>query len=89
MARIIAYPGSGLVGIAISKKIGSKPNRNRLKRRYRAAIDSNSEFLDLRLDYVVVVNAEAAEASFEKIDAEVKAVFAGVNQRWAAELESS
>ena len=89
MARIIAYPGAGLVGIAISKKIGSKPRRNRLKRRFRAAIDLNSELLDRRLDYVVVVNAEAAEASFDAIETEVRAVFAGVNQRWAAELESS
>ena len=89
MARIIAYPGTGLVGIAISKKIGSKPRRNRLKRRFRAVIDSNAENLDLRLDYVVVVNAEAAEASFDAIEREIKTVFAGVNQRWAAELESS
>jgi ribonuclease P protein component len=89
LARIIAHPGTGLVGIAVSRKIGSKPRRNRLKRRFRAAIESSTDLLDQRLDYVVVVNAEAAEASYEIIDEEVRTVFAKVNQRWAAELESS
>lgn len=45
--------------------------------------------LDQRLDFVIVVNAEAAEAPFERIDEEVRTLFAKVIDRWAAELESS
>jgi len=89
LARIVAYPGTGLVGVAVSKKIGSKPRRNRLKRRFRAAIELRSDIVSERLDYVIVVNAEATEAGFDSIDAEVKSLFAKVTQRWAAELESS
>ena len=77
------------MGIAVSKKIGSKPRRNRLKRRFRASIQSAPNLLDQRLDFVIVVNAEAAEATFERVDEDVRTLFAGVRQRWAAELESS
>ena len=73
---------------AVSKKIGAKPQRNRLKRRFRAAIDLHSNLLDQRLDYVIVVNAEAVQTRFESIDDEVRTLITKVIQRWAAELES-
>ena len=89
VARIVAYPGTGLVGIAVSKKVGSRPRRNLLKRRFREAVSDRQNLLNQELDYVVVVNAEATEASFERIRLDVRALFAKVIDRWAAESESS
>ena len=77
------------MGIAVSKKIGSKPRRNRLKRRFRSAISSLPDLLDHRLDFVIVVNAEAIDAPFGHINDEVRALFSKVKQRWAEELEFS
>lgn len=77
------------MGIAVSKKIGSKPRRNKLKRRFRAAIASAPDLLEQRLDFVIVVNAEASEAAFESVEKEVRALFTMVIKRWADELESS
>lgn len=89
LSRVIAYPGSGLLGIAVSKKIGSKPRKNRVKRRFRDAIAGARDLLDCRLDYIVVVNAEAAGATFTSIDKDVRALLARVAERWESELECS
>jgi len=88
-SRIIAYPGSGLVGIAVSKKVGSRPRRNKLKRRFRDAILCRRNQIDRRLDYVLIVNAEAAESPFDRVEEEVRMLFARIVERWAAESESS
>ncbi len=88
-ARIIAHPGTGLVGIAVAKKIGSKPRRNHVKRRFRAVLSGAHGLLDSRLDYVLVVNAEGATATFSGIDAEVRSLLIKVRDRWESELESS
>lgn len=45
--------------------------------------------LDSRLDYVLVVNAEGATATFSGIDAEVRSLLIKVRDRWESELESS
>lgn len=84
---MIAQPGSGLVGFATSKKIGSKPQRNRAKRRAREAARKTN--LDPRLDYVVVVQAEAPTASFERLAEDLAKAIEGMRDRWASELESS
>ena len=44
--------------------------------------------MDQRLDYVVIVLAEGAEAPFEDIRKDVANVFGKMGERWAGELES-
>jgi ribonuclease P protein component len=83
------HPGTGLVGIATSKKIGGKPQRNHVKRRIRAAVALNPEPPDKRFDFVLVVSPSAANAPFVRIQEEVRRLFAEGVARWAEELESS
>jgi len=85
---VIALPGTGLIGIATSKKIGTKPQRNRAKRRFREAIRQQPQILNPRLDIVVVVTEAGSGATFDRIREEVKALFGKAIERWAEELES-
>jgi len=77
------------VGIAVAKKVGSKPRRNHLKRRIRAAVRSSETEINPKLDYVIVVSSEALDAVFERIEEDVRNLFREVAKRWADELESS
>lgn len=85
----VLHPGTGLVGIATSKKIGGKPQRNHAKRRIRAAVQLNPEPPDARFDFVLVVSPGAVNAPFGRIQEEVRRLFAEGVGRWAEELESS
>ena len=89
VARIIAYPGTGLIGIAVSKKIGSHPRRNKLKRRFRDAIFHRRDLPSREFDFVVIVNAVAASVTFERIEEDGRTLFDKIVERWAAESESS
>ncbi|MDR3690221.1 MAG: ribonuclease P protein component [Fimbriimonas sp.] len=88
-ARLIASPGTGLIGFAVSKKVGSRPRRNKLKRRFREAVFDLREDLDRRFDFVLMVNVEAVEAPYERVRTEVRALFAKAVMRWAEDSESS
>ncbi len=83
-----SLPGKGLLGIATSKKIGVTPKRNLAKRRFREAV--RTQFLvETKLDYVLIVKNEAADATFERIQQEVRTLFEETKRRWADELEFS
>ena len=77
------------MGIATSKKIGGKPQRNHAKRRIRAAVQLNPEPPDSRFDFVLVVSPSAVNAPFVRIQEEVSRLFTEAVGRWADELESS
>jgi ribonuclease P protein component len=81
-------PGTGLVGIATSRKIGTAPRRNRTKRRFREAIRLQT-LTHQGLDYVLIVKQDAATAPFERILIDVAALFQEAKGRWADELEFS
>jgi ribonuclease P protein component len=89
MARLAALPGTGLLGIATTKKIGGKPDRNRAKRRFREAVRTQPDLADPRLDFILIVNTDGAQAPFERIREEVRSLFLRAVERWADELESS
>jgi ribonuclease P protein component len=89
LCRLYAYPGQGKIGVSTAKKIGSHARRNRVKRRFREAIRTQPDMLDRRLDYVVVVNAGSADAPFEPVKSELRALFGKINDRWAGDLECS
>jgi len=68
-------PGTGLVGIATSKKLGGKPQRNHVKRQIREIIrpfvgTSNPEW-----DFIVLVSERASNASFAEIEADIRQLF--------------
>lgn len=88
MARLSALPGTGLLGIGTSKKIGNKPRRNRTKRRFREAVRL-SELVDPRLDYVLIVGPRGDTAPFARIREEVVDLFGKARERWADELACS
>ncbi len=53
------------VGYAVPRKVGNAVDRNQLKRRLKAAVDSHEAKLRVRTDYVVIARpglAAAAEA---------------------------
>jgi len=89
LARLTSLPGTGLLGVATAKKIGTKPPRNRAKRRYREAVRTQSGLLDSRFDFVLIVTESGARAPFERIQEEVRRLFAESVKRWADESESS
>jgi ribonuclease P protein component len=67
------------LGLAVSRKVGGAVERNRIKRRLRAAFDELRESLPAGHDYVLIVRTgfgEAAEASgYEWVLARVREVF--------------
>ena len=88
LARLNSLPGKGLLGVATSKKIGVTPKRNQAKRRFREAVRIQSLAFP-QLDYVLIVKTDAANASFERIQLEVRTLFEETKRRWADELEFS
>ena len=89
LGRMISLPGTGLIGIATSKKLGSTPARNRIKRRFREAIRTQPELADSTLDIVAIVSLQAADASFPQLLEEVRRLLGETKKRWASESESS
>jgi ribonuclease P protein component len=86
---LTALPGDGLLGIATSKKIGNKPQRNRAKRRFREVLRELRSELHPQLDYVVVALPSSTEALLPEINDDVRSLIEDLNKRWAAESESS
>lgn len=89
LARIAFLPGEGLVGFAIAKRIGNRPHRNRAKRRFREALRTQPELLEIRLDCVFIVGETGAAAPFERIQSEVRALMGKARERWASDSASS
>jgi ribonuclease P protein component len=89
LARIAALPGTGLVGFATPRKLGNRPRRNRARRRFAEAIRLQPGLVDSRLDFVLIVSADGADAPFERIQEEVRTLFERARSRWDEELGSS
>jgi ribonuclease P protein component len=83
----MALPGSGLIGFATPKAVGNTPRRNRLKRRFRAAVRECGPLETL--DVIVAIAAAADRADYDAIKADVADGLKKIEQRWAKELESS
>ncbi|HMS53810.1 MAG TPA: ribonuclease P protein component [Fimbriimonadaceae bacterium] len=89
LVRLLALPGDGRLGIATSKKIGNKPDRNRCKRRIREAFKAQPTRPHFGLDIVVVAFEASANAPFQQIANEVSRLTSELEKRWANELASS
>jgi ribonuclease P protein component len=89
LLKLCSLPGTGLVGFATSKKIGDRPQRNRARRRVQAAVRGLGNSRCNRLDYVLIISQETANAPFERIGEEVRSLFQKAVEKWELELGSS
>jgi ribonuclease P protein component len=71
VCSIIFLPGTGLVGIGTSRKIGGKPRRNFVKRRIRAAVVESQ--LNLKsIDCVFMVGTRGVSEPYELLSRDVQ-----------------
>jgi ribonuclease P protein component len=87
--RLSADRGDGRIGIATAKKIGSHARRNWVKRRIRECMRSLESTLRPDLDYIVIATPNVSELAYFAIAEELTDATRRMNERWAAELESS
>jgi ribonuclease P protein component len=62
------------VGITVTKKVGNSPERNRIKRRLRAAARACAERFQPQHDYVLVGRREALSEPFDRLVAELQSL---------------
>lgn len=68
------------IGFTVTKKMGNAPDRNRIKRRLRAAVRAcESGFLP-RHDYVLVGRREALTIPFDRLLGELGSAVAKINE---------
>jgi ribonuclease P protein component len=85
---LIYLPGHGLIGIATSRSVGGKPQRNRLKRRIREALRRCGE-VPAGLDMVAQVGAQWRKTPFQELSQELSRLMEQVRARWESESVSS
>ena len=71
-----AEPG---IGFTVTKKTGNSPERNRIKRRLRAAVTACARDFIPHHDYVLVGRREALSEPFDKLVADLGALILRVN----------
>ena len=87
LCRVMALPGSGLIGYSTPRAIGSLARRNRLKRRFRAAVVRC--VMPEGLDMVIAISANADKADFEAIVDDLGKGLRRIGERWESESGSS
>lgn len=73
-----ADPLPGL-GLTVTKKVGNAPERNRIRRRLRAAAGACSTEFRAQHDYVLVGRREALGTPFDKLCAELTSALGKVH----------
>jgi ribonuclease P protein component len=78
------------IGFTVTKKTGNSPERNRIKRRLRAAVTACARDFVAHHDYVLVGRREALSEPFAKLVADLGALIQRVhNPRSTDERQSS
>ena len=77
-AVVVADVAPGL-GLTVTQKVGNSPQRNRIKRRLRAAARACSENFQPQHDYVLVGRREALSAPFAKVVSDLSSAIAKVH----------
>ena len=72
-----AEPG---IGFTVTKKTGNSPERNRIKRRLRAAVTACARDFAPHHDYVLVGRREALSEPFDKLVADLGALIVRVHR---------
>jgi ribonuclease P protein component len=71
------------VGLTVTKKVGNAPERNRIKRRLRAALRACAPQLQGQHDYVLVGRREALTLPFSKVVSDLSSAIAKVHAKRA------
>jgi len=67
------------LGLTVTKKVGNSPQRNRIKRRLRAAARACAPAFQPQHDYVLVGRREALTEPFAKVVADLSSAIAKVH----------
>ncbi|WP_263410946.1 ribonuclease P protein component [Terriglobus tenax] len=68
------------VGLTVGKVMGKAHDRNRIKRRMRAAVQANAALLTMPVDVILHPRRTVLEVEFEKLKADVADVFRAVQR---------
>jgi len=71
-----AEPG---IGLTVSKQVGNSPQRNRVKRRLRAAVRACASAFQPQHDYVLIARREALDAPFGVLVGDLEKLIARVD----------
>lgn len=71
--------GNAGIGLTVTKKAGNSPERNRIKRRLRAAVRACEPGFRPQHDYVLVGRREALSTPFDKLISELNSAIAKVH----------
>ena len=74
----VETPAPGL-GLTVTKKVGNSPERNRIRRRLRAAARACGPAFQPQHDYVLVGRREALTEPFAKVVADLSSAIAKVH----------
>ena len=72
------HPG---IGLTVTKKVGNSPQRNRIRRRLRAAARACAPAFQPQHDYVLVGRPEALTQPFNKVVADLSSAIAKVHAK--------
>ena len=86
VAAEAAEPG---IGFTVTKKSGNSPERNRIKRRLRAAVTACARDFIPHHDYVLVGRREALSEPFDKLVADLGALIVRVHAPRSSDERSS
>jgi len=81
-----AEPG---IGYTVTKKIGNSPERNRIKRRLRAAAAACTRDFQAGHDYVLLARREALSLPFDRLVADLSGLIARVHDESASKKRIS
>ncbi|MCB0825088.1 MAG: ribonuclease P protein component [Armatimonadetes bacterium] len=86
--KLYSLPGQGLLGIATSRKLGSRPRRNLFKRRMKAIATNYGDQM-ANFDWVVSVKHSAAQATYPDLATELGELITESLRRWEKQSEFS
>jgi ribonuclease P protein component len=82
-ARDLAEPGLGLadpgIGFTVTKQMGNSPQRNRIRRRLRAAAKACASGFEPQHDYVLVGRREALSISYGQLVTDLAAAISKIH----------
>ncbi len=68
------------IGYTITKKIGNSPERNRIKRRFRAAVEKCADYFHSKHDYVLIGRRKALSQPFNELVNDLKKSIYNIHQ---------
>ena len=81
LQAIAVGDGSPGVGLTVTKKSGNSPERNRIKRRLRAALRACADDFQPRHDYVLVGRRDALTLPFSRVVSDLASAIAKVHAK--------